>query len=495
MSERALFIALGFAISACTKQPVEMMAAHADAGAGASRDARTEMRDGDVPERDSGAAIDAGVAANDAAEPQLAPGFPVQVHQDTSTFAGLPATSFVSVGQLDDDPELELLISASNGPLWAWNHDGTPLEGWPESEGRASGHPAIGNLSGGGDVSEVIVGYGIFIASCEPDRFLLNGAGTLLSGWPVSGCNAGTVLPAALADLDADGVDEIFFGRAAYRANGTALRGWPADFSPPPDTAIADLDGDGELDLIFSFEDRIDAVDRSGMSLAGFPVPTASPGYRAQSVVVGDVDGDGAQEIVRPRKGRETRVVYVEIYDAHGTLKRRLETAGDVPSSTSLALADLDADGVPEIIAQTNGAIDAWHGDGSVLSGWPVHWDSTGDIGNSSPVIGDVDGDQSPDVVVVSMPGFVRAFHASGASLDGFPLALALGQGMVPAIADLDLDGRNEIIVGGDDWDHQHPGMNDALWVFDLGGSPHGQIEWGQLGGDARHRSAYPVSR
>jgi hypothetical protein len=29
--------------------------------------------------------------------------------------------------------------------------------------------------------------------------------------------------------------------------------------------------------------------------------------------------------------------------------------------------------------------------------------------------------------------------------------------------------------------------------VFDLGGGPHGRIEWGQLGGDARHRNVYPA--
>ena len=76
--------------------------------------------------------------------------------------------------------------------------------------------------------------------------------------------------------------------------------------------------------------------------------------------------------------------------------------------------------------------------------------------------------------------------------LAGFPKGIDRCAARVPVIADVDLDGRNEIIVGGAAWDGIG-GLMDALWVFDLGGGPHGRIEWGQLGGDARHRNVYPV--
>jgi hypothetical protein len=73
-----------------------------------------------------------------------------------------------------------------------------------------------------------------------------------------------------------------------------------------------------------------------------------------------------------------------------------------------------------------------------------------------------------------------------------FPKLIPLGFGAVPAIADIDLDGRNEIIVTGNYWSGVN-GFFDKLWVYDLGGSNHGAVEWGQFGGGPEHRGVYPV--
>src|SRR5205085_1744033 len=57
------------------------------------------------------------------------------------------------------------------------------------------------------------------------------------------------------------------------------------------------------------------------------------------------------------------------------------------------------------------------------------------------------------------------------------------------AIADIDRDGRNEILVAGSDsgWS----GHEAFLYAYDLGGGPHGAIEWGQQGGGPRHQGLY----
>jgi hypothetical protein len=65
--------------------------------------------------------------------------------------------------------------------------------------------------------------------------------------------------------------------------------------------------------------------------------------------------------------------------------------------------------------------------------------------------------------------------------------------GGVPAIADVDGDGRNELAVTGTYWPG-YAGWLDKVWLFDLQGSgPYGRIEWGQLGGGPQHQSRYPV--
>ncbi|HUU98644.1 MAG TPA: hypothetical protein VM487_23165 [Phycisphaerae bacterium] len=58
------------------------------------------------------------------------------------------------------------------------------------------------------------------------------------------------------------------------------------------------------------------------------------------------------------------------------------------------------------------------------------------------------------------------------------------------AIAAIDLDGRNEIIVTGSYWDG-YSGDYDKVWAYDLGGDTHGRIEWGQFGGGPRHQNLY----
>src|SRR5206468_140948 len=63
--------------------------------------------------------------------------------------------------------------------------------------------------------------------------------------------------------------------------------------------------------------------------------------------------------------------------------------------------------------------------------------------------------------------------------------------GGVPAIADVDLDGRNELVVMSDAWNGQQ-GFYDKVWAYDLHGSTYGGIEWGQFGGDPEHTNCYP---
>lgn len=68
----------------------------------------------------------------------------------------------------------------------------------------------------------------------------------------------------------------------------------------------------------------------------------------------------------------------------------------------------------------------------------------------SSPVIADVDGDGSQDVVVGGLSGRLYAYDARGAALPGWAGGVAMTGAVAssPAVADLDGDGKNEVIVG-----------------------------------------------
>ena len=66
-----------------------------------------------------------------------------------------------------------------------------------------------------------------------------------------------------------------------------------------------------------------------------------------------------------------------------------------------------------------------------------------------------------------------------------------LDDGAVPAIADIDLDGRNELVVTSAFWDGW-AGYYDKVWVYDFAGTtPHGSVLWGQFMANASHHGFY----
>ena len=65
-----------------------------------------------------------------------------------------------------------------------------------------------------------------------------------------------------------------------------------------------------------------------------------------------------------------------------------------------------------------------------------------------SPVIGDVNGDGANDTVVGGQDGLLYAYDAGGAALPGWPARATSAIDSTPAIGDVDGDGRNEVVVG-----------------------------------------------
>ena len=136
--------------------------------------------------------------------------------------------------------------------------------------------------------------------------------------------------------------------------------------------AIADLDGDGQPEIVSASGSTTPGVylcawHRDGTTVAGFPVLLDnSYGPPDTFPVIGDVDGDGAPEIVVITREAGNPVI-VKVLSATGAVERTMNPVGTVPYGSEPALGDLDGDGIPEIVVQTDDALNVWKGDGTVF--------------------------------------------------------------------------------------------------------------------------------
>jgi subtilisin family serine protease len=434
-------------------------------------------------------------------DPLLKPGFPVQMLQ-TPDLNGIVETANVPlvVGHIDADPRLAILAPGGTaGPLYAWKPDGSAAPGWPNYDVGEVVEVSIGALAG--DPS----GHQIVAAGLYGGVRLYAGDGTPLPGWPQTSANVW--YPAPMIDLDGDGRDELILYPARH-ADGSLVNSTLTIPVMAPNTvqvsgaaAVADLDADGQPDFVVADSVNIYASNAQGI-LAGFPV--ATPDHSAGGPlypVIGDVVGDGTPKIIVPTVTWSNGAGYlvVNILSNRGVVLRSLRTTEAV-TNNMVALADLDGDGIPEIIAATGTTVYVWKGDGTPLPGWPVSL-GAGTIAGSVAV-GDVDGDGYPDVALISgtyingvapRAGLVHVYDRHGKPLPGFPRpiksTITFG---TPAVADLDGTGRNQLVVAAT----PDFGLRDAVYVYDLHGSgPFGPPEWGQYMGGPEHRGYYELGK
>ena len=359
------------------------------------------------------------------------------------------------------------------------------------------------------------------------------------------------------ADFDGDGDPDLFWGDffepgLLYIENTGScevpdLRAPPLPF-PPGDPvltsgfnvpALADLEGDGDFDIVMgvlggAYDPSRTAADNVYLLEAaegGYAVRTRrwldGIDVGSESVVAaGDVDGDGDADLLVGSKegpgGRHGDLLLFENVGAPAAAAFRLADSLDVVSSYHLApeLADLDGDGRPDLLVGTwqDGVRIAWSRGGRFeAADSPLVRLPRGS--HAVPAAGDVDGDGDLDLVVGEASGELNLFRNVGSTAEPrFELeseawgAVDVGGRSAPAFADLDGDGRAELVVGhagggpvcfglGGGEPRERPCGLPALLPFsaprlvDLDGDGHQDVVAGNLsGGVTFHERRRPGS-
>ena len=300
--------------------------------------------------------------------------------------------------------------------------------------------------------------------------------------------NANGAYSVDVADMDGDGDLDIVSASdsddtiAWYENDGAANPTWSAanivtDFSGARGVSVADMDGDGDFDIAAAARDSdtIAWFENDGAADPSWTkaiIATTADG--ALDAKIADMDGDGDLDIVSASYIDHT----VAWYENDGAADPSW-TASDIATSaegaTDVEVADMDGDGDMDIVSgsRTDNTVAWYENDGAVDPSW-----SAADINTSGKWvrdvhIGDLDGDGDLDIVSVSRNDDTISWYENDCDgsdplvldLDGDGVELlGLGSGVT---FDVDADGVREATG----W----VGPDDGLLVMDLDGS--GQIE------------------
>ncbi|HSE62703.1 MAG TPA: VCBS repeat-containing protein [Thermoanaerobaculia bacterium] len=220
----------------------------------------------------------------------------------------------------------------------------------------------------------------------------------------------------------------------------------------------------------------------------GWPVRLAGAGtVRVSQPGVGDLDNDGVKEIVIGTSGRKLYVLR-----ANGSVVPGWPVTLPAEINSTPALGDIDGDGFLDVVVGCGSTFDSTGSGGLFVfrRNGTLIWSFTTSDENqdgrpdgifSTPAIGDVDGDGKLEIAVGSWDFRVYLFRSNGSLMPGFPPnPSGLGHGIrdtvwsSPALADLDGDGKLEIVIGADTH-AEGPPINSpdggAIHVFRLNGT------------------------
>ena len=345
-----------------------------------------------------------------------------------------------TLADIDNDGVDEIIYGIWN-TLYALKGDGSIL--WEKAvSGTILLPPTVADLNNDG-IREIVLNTGGVPNAGRV--YLMDNLGNDLAGWPLNFDNHWMINAPAVADLDGDGTLDIITGERvtsgqgfvhAIKMDGTPINAnWPVEVLATPafTPSIADVDNDGGLDVVIAASSAgMYIFDNQGQVFPGFPVFDPMVSYSYQSPILADLEDDGDLEIIGSNHG-DAPAFYIMEHDGNYRSGWPIPLSGWTYSpptvldksdgSFQIFMSDRITSGTPGVELPVVYGLDEG---GNNLPNFPIE-----KYGGTEGVlsIADVNNDNVLDIIFPSVmtdaagDGFIHAYSLDGSGeIAGFPL-------------------------------------------------------------------------
>ncbi len=324
---------------------------------------------------------------------------------------------------------------------------------------------SVGDVDSDGDL-DLVVANGRHWAG-QNKIFLNDGKGDFRDERKLSS-EQSTTYTAALADMDGDGDLDAIVGNdrtpsyvLVNDGSGQFVRGpQVGKISNTRSVTLADLDGQHGIDVILTNRREVNRICfNDGKGGFGRQSTFGAKTDSTINVATGDVDSDGDLDIAVANRDRQQNYVYLN--DGKGGFAKMVPYGTGSDSTRGIALADIDGDGHVDILNANIGQPNAvYFGDGAAQFDRSLSFGAECQSYALSPA--DMNGDGRIDIVVANVRGpnaiyVQRVDHTFGMLPFGAPDGMTYGL----AVADWNGDGWPEIATANSDGPNYLYGRNN----------------------------------